>query len=82
MSMRSSICARIACVHGSAPKMPMRSERRGRIQALAHEFLGDRQHVRGRHHDDVRPQSQISCTCLWVWPPDMGITVQPSRSAP
>ena len=27
-------------------------------------------------------KSQISWTCFSVWPPDIGITVQPSFSAP
>lgn len=27
-------------------------------------------------------KSRISWTCFSVWPPDMGITVQPRRSAP
>ncbi|CFN72578.1 Uncharacterised protein [Bordetella pertussis] len=27
-------------------------------------------------------KSLISCTCFSVCPPDMGTTVQPSRSAP
>jgi hypothetical protein len=27
-------------------------------------------------------KSRISCTCFSVCPPDIGITVQPSRSAP
>ena len=27
-------------------------------------------------------KSWISCTCFSVWPPDIGITVQPSFSAP
>ncbi len=27
-------------------------------------------------------KSWMSCTCFSVWPPDIGITVQPSRSAP
>ena len=27
-------------------------------------------------------KSQISCTCFWVCPPDIGTTVQPRYSAP
>ncbi len=27
-------------------------------------------------------KSLISCTCRCVWPPDIGTTVQPRRSAP
>ncbi len=27
-------------------------------------------------------KSWISCTCFSVWPPDIGTTVQPRRSAP
>jgi hypothetical protein len=46
MSKSFSISARIALVHGSAPKMPILSEHA--------EFVEDRQHVAGRHRDDVR----------------------------
>ncbi len=33
--------------------MPTRSERRGRVEALPHELLGDREQIRRRDHDDV-----------------------------
>ena len=36
--------------------MPMRSGALGRVQALALELVGDRQHVAGRDHDDVGPE--------------------------
>ena len=48
----ASISARIASVHGSAPKMPMRSELRPRVNALTFELVDEGEHVRRRHHDD------------------------------
>jgi len=46
----------MSLVHGSAPKMPMRSELCAGIEALALDLVGDRQHVARRHHDDVGPE--------------------------
>jgi hypothetical protein len=48
----ASIATRSAGVHGSAPKMPTLSEA-ARIHPLTLHFLGDGEHVRRRHHDDV-----------------------------
>ena len=77
-----SISARIASVHGSAPKMPMRSDvdagsmRCRRISsAIASMYDGVTMMMSGR-------KSWINCTCRSVMPPDIGITVQPIRSAP
>jgi hypothetical protein len=54
MPMRALDLEAHRSVHGSAPKMPMRSEHSARVDALALELVGNGQHVRGRDHDDVR----------------------------
>ena len=43
-------------VHGSAPKMPISSEQLRELDALSLHLLRDREHVRGRDHDDARPE--------------------------
>ena len=54
MANASSISARIWLVQGSAPKMPDRERGFARVDALACEFVQDREHVARSHHDDVR----------------------------
>ena len=56
MPSRRSISARMPSVHGSAPKMPMRSAVLARIDALALELVGDGQHVGRRHQHDARAE--------------------------
>ncbi len=82
MSSRCSISRRISSVHGSAPKMPVRSEvLRGSIpwrsisSSSVSMYEGVTMITSGR-------KSWISRTWRSVIPPDAGTTVQPSRSAP
>ena len=56
MPSRRSISARMPSVHGSAPKMPTRIAVLARIDALALELVGDRQHVGRRHQHDPRAE--------------------------
>ena len=56
MPSRRSISARMPSVHGSAPKMPIRIAVLARIDALALELVGDRQHVGGRHQHHARAE--------------------------
>jgi hypothetical protein len=58
------------------------SERRARVDALPLHLLGDRQHVRRRHHDDVGLEVENQLHLLLRLAADIGITVQPSFSAP
>ena len=78
----ASIAWRIAGVHGSAPKMPIESEQafgsmpwRSISSAIASMYDGVTMMMSGL-------KSAMSWTCFSVWPPDIGITVQPSFSAP
>ena len=82
MSSFSSIARRIVGVHGSAPKMPILSEQalgsmpcRSISSAMASMYDGVTMMISGL-------KSTISCTCRSVMPPDIGMTVQPSFSAP
>ena len=82
MPAAPSISRRIASVHGSAPKMPISSEvERGSMPCFSIAststcmYEGVTMMIRGR-------RSVISWSCFSVWPPDIGTTVQPSRSAP
>ncbi len=82
IAKRSSISRRISSVHGSAPKMPTRSDVvRGSTPCRSNSsrsvsmYDGVTMMISGR-------KSSISRTCRAVMPPDAGITVQPSRSAP
>ena len=68
----ASIASRIAGVHGSAPKMPISSDAAARIEPLALELVGDRQHVGRRHHDDVGLEVLDQLTWRSVMPPDTG----------
>ena len=72
--------------HGLGPRLraedPDAQRAGARIESLPLELLGDGEHVGRRHHDDVGPEIRMSCTCFSVCPPDIGITVQPSLSAP
>ena len=77
-----SIALRIVGVHGSAPKMPISSEHaagsmpcRSISSAIASMYDGVTMITDGL-------KSWMSCTCFSVCPPDIGITVQPSFSAP
>ena len=54
MSNACSISWRMAFVHGSAPKIPVASERLARVDALPAEFVQDGQEIGRRHHDDAR----------------------------
>ena len=81
-SSLASIACRIVGVHGSAPKMPILSEHlRGSMpcrsisSAIASMYDGVTMMMSGL-------KSTMSCTCRSVMPPDIGITVQPSFSAP
>ena len=56
MPALASISARIASVHGSAPKMPTSRLVERRVDPLAPQLLDQHLHVRGRDHDDVRLQ--------------------------
>ena len=76
------MAVRIVGVQGSAPKMPTSSEHvagsmpcRSISSAMASMYDGVTMITVGL-------KSVISCTCFSVWPPDIGITVQPSFSAP
>ena len=77
-----SISFRIASVHGSAPKMPTsRLVDVGSIPWRASSSISTCM------YDGVTMmmfgfRSWISWTCFSVCPPDIGITVQPARSAP
>ncbi len=82
MSSFASMASRIAGVHGSAPKMPILSDDcrgskpwRSISSAMASMYDGVTMMMSGR-------KSWMSCTWRSVMPPDMGITVAPSRSAP
>jgi hypothetical protein len=82
MSSFASIAARIVGVHGSAPKMPIDSEQvfgsmlcRSISSAIASMYDGVTMMMSGL-------KSVMSCTCFSVCPPDMGMTVAPSFSAP
>ena len=82
MPARTSISARIASVHGSAPKMPTFSD-----ESAASMPWRENSSMMLSMYDGVTMmmsglKSQISWTCFSVWPPDIGITVQPRRSAP
>ncbi len=81
-SARSSISRRIRSVHGSAPKMPIRNEVsrgsmpwRSNSSSSVSMYDGVTMMISGR-------RSVISCTWRAVMPPEAGITVQPSFSAP
>ena len=77
-----SISRRMASVQGSAPKMPILSElSRGSSPWRTNSSLMTCMYD-GVTMMMLGPKSRISCTCFSVWPPDMGITVQPARSAP
>ena len=77
-----SISRRIASVHGSAPKMPTsRLVERGSMPWRTSSSISTCM------YDGVTMmmfgfRSWISWTCFSVCPPDIGITVQPARSAP
>jgi len=80
--VRSSTSCRICSVHGSAPKIPIRSDvsRGSRPRSVISSTIE-------RKYDGVTmmiraPKSRIRSTCRSVIPPDTGTTVQPSRSAP
>ena len=82
MSSRCSISRRMSSVHGSAPKMPTCSDvARGSTpcrsisSTIASMYDGVTMMTSGS-------KSRISITCRSVMPPDTGITVQPSASAP
>jgi hypothetical protein len=82
MPARSSISRRICSVHGSAPKMPISSEQaRGSRPCFSNSSMtvsmyeGVTMITRGA-------KSVISWTCRGVMPPETGMTVQPSLSAP
>ena len=82
MSSFASIALRIVGVHGSAPKMPIDNEQvfgsipcRSISSAIASMYDGVTMMMSGL-------KSAISWTCFSVWPPDIGITVAPSFSAP
>ena len=82
MSSFDSIASRIAGVHGSAPKMPILSEVflasmrcRSISSTIASMYDGVTMMMLGL-------KSAMSWTWRSVMPPDMGITVQPSFSAP
>ena len=82
MPRRASISARSSSVHGSAPKIPTRSEHAA--GSMPRRCISS---IRFRQYDGVTrmmrgSKSAISVTCRSVWPPDTGTTVQPSRSAP
>jgi hypothetical protein len=73
---------RISFVHGSAPKMPNRSDEaagsspcRSISSTIASMYDGVTMMMSGR-------KSRISVTCRSVMPPETGTTVQPSFSAP
>jgi hypothetical protein len=78
----ASIASRIAGVHGSAPKMPIFSDDffgstpcRSISSAIASMYEGVTMMMSGL-------KSWMTCTCRSVMPPEIGMTVQPSRSAP
>ncbi len=82
MANRSSISRRIPSVHGSAPKIPtFRDVDRGSTPCRSNSsssvsmYDGVIMMISGR-------KSWISRTWRAVMPPEAGITVQPSRSAP
>ena len=82
MPPRCSISARIASVHGSAPKMPTFSDDaagsmpcRSNSSSRVSMYVGVTMMISGR-------RSLISCTWREVMPPEAGMTVQPSFSAP
>ena len=82
MLVRRSTSARISSVHGSAPKMPISSDvLRGSTpwasisSRIERKYDGVTMITRGS-------KSRISWTCRGVMPPEIGTTVQPSRSAP
>ena len=82
MPSRLSSSPRICSVHGSAPNTPMRKEDCAGsrpVRSIASRIVS--------MYDGVTmmtsgSKSAISCTCRSVIPPDIGMTVQPSRSAP
>ncbi|MNT35156.1 hypothetical protein D3C72_1711740 [compost metagenome] len=82
MPARASISERMASVHGSAPKMPTFSDdsagsRPWRVNSsmMLSMYDGVTMMIDGL-------KSWINCTCFSVCPPDIGMTVQPRRSAP
>jgi hypothetical protein len=82
MPSRDSISARISFVHGSAPKMPNRSDEaagsspwRSISSMIASMYDGVTMMMSGR-------KSRIRVTWRLVIPPETGITVQPSFSPP
>ena len=82
MPALASISARIASVHGSAPKMPTsRLVDLGSIPWRASSSTSTCMYE-GVTMMMFGFRSVISWTCFSVWPPDIGITVQPARSAP
>ena len=77
-----SISVRIASVQGSAPKMPT-----SRLVDFASMPWRVSSSISTCMYEGVTMmrfgfRSQMSCTCFSVCPPDIGITVQPARSAP
>ena len=82
MPTRVSTSSRSACVHGSAPKMPIFSD--DSAGSIPCRTISS---IRFSMYDGVTrmifgSKSRISCTCFSVCPPDIGTTMQPSRSAP
>jgi len=82
MPKRRSISARIASVHGSAPWIPTASPRRaGSTPACSHASAMTSAYE-GVHISTCGAKSDSNWTCFSVFPPDIGTTVQPRRSAP
>ena len=68
MSNRSSISGRIASVQARRRRCRSRASC-ARVEPVARELVGERQHVARRDHDDLGPKSWMSCTCCSVMPP-------------
>ncbi len=81
-SKRSSISARICSVQGSAPWMPTLSEQRRESSPWRSNSSPIASMYDGVTMITAGSKSWISWTWRSVWPPDIGITVQPSRSPP
>jgi hypothetical protein len=81
-SNRSSISVRISWVHGSAAEDGVRSDEARESSPAGRTRPRWRAGMTASTMITSGRRSVMSCTCFSVCPPDIGITVQPSFSAP